>query len=137
VDAPTAAEIEERLRRFFAADPRGAAAVFLFGSTARGTRRPTSDVDLGVLFAEDPPHTLDGLHLDLAGDLEDLLGLPVQLVVLNHAPPDLVHRVLRDGVLVLDRDPSRRVRFTVKSRNEYFDLLPHLERYRRFPEARR
>jgi hypothetical protein len=39
--------------------------------------------------------------------------------------------VLRDGLLVLDRDPSVRIRFEVRARNEYFDLLPFLLRYRR------
>jgi hypothetical protein len=42
-----------------------------------------------------------------------------------------VHRVLRDGVLLLDHDRSARIAFEVRSRNEYFDLLPILERYRR------
>jgi hypothetical protein len=52
------------------------------------------------------------------------------VVVLNSAPADLVHRVLRDGQLLLDRDRSRRIRFEVKARNEYFDLQPVLARYR-------
>jgi hypothetical protein len=39
--------------------------------------------------------------------------LPVQVVVLHAAPTDLVHRVLRDGILVLENDASRRVRFEV------------------------
>jgi hypothetical protein len=48
---------------------------------------------------------------------------------------DLVHRVLRDGVLLLERDRSARIRFEVRARNDYFDLLPHLRRYRRFGEG--
>jgi len=44
--------------------------------------------------------------------------------------PDLVHRILRDGILCLDRDRSARIRFEVKARGEYFDLLPYLQRYR-------
>ena len=54
----------------------------------------------------------------------------MQIVVLNTAPVDLVHRVLRDGHLLLDRDRGRRIRFEVKARNEYFDLQPVLARYR-------
>ena len=61
--------------------------------------------------------------------------MPVDLVVLNRAQPDLIHRVLRDGRLILDRDPGRRIAFEVRSRNDYFDLLPFLRRYRR-QEAR-
>ena len=52
-------------------------------------------------------------------------------MILDTAPPDLIHRVLRDGELVLDRDPSARVRFEVAARNAYFDLKPFLDRYRR------
>ncbi|MBK1630111.1 DNA polymerase subunit beta [Thiohalocapsa halophila] len=105
---------------------------YLFGSVARGEDRPDSDVDLAVLFRDDPPRTLAGLHLDLADRLTGALGgRRVDLVVLNRAPVDLVHRVLRDGVLLLERDRSARIRFEVRARNEYFDLLPHLERYRR------
>ena len=59
-----------------------------------------------------------------------MLGVPVQVVALNHAPVDLVHRVLRDGKLLVDRDPSARIRFEVRARNEFFDLKPILDRYR-------
>jgi hypothetical protein len=52
---------------------------------------------------------------------------------MNHAAPDLLHRVLRDGEILLDRDPSFRIQFEVRTRNEYFDLLPILRRYRRYP----
>jgi hypothetical protein len=55
--------------------------------------------------------------------------------VLNTAPPDLVHRVLRDGVLVLERDASARIRFEVRARNEYFDLRPRLDEYRRISQG--
>ncbi len=128
---PDRARVEERLRRFFAADPRGAVAVYLFGSVARDNARPGSDVDVAVLFEKAPPRTLAGLHLGLAGDLEALLEAPVQLIVLNRASADLVHNILLDGRLLLDRDPGRRIEFEVRLRNEYFDLQPFLERYRR------
>ena len=52
-------------------------------------------------------------------------------MVLNRAPSDLIHRVLRDGILVLARDPGARIRFEVAARNRYFDLQPFLRRYRR------
>lgn len=123
--------IEEQLRRFFAQDGRDVVAAYLFGSVARGTHGPGSDVDIAVLLERPPPRTFEGLPLDLEARLEKVLGRPVQLVVLNDAPPDLVHRVLRDGRLLLDRDRSRRIGFEVRARNEYFDLLPHLIRYRR------
>lgn len=109
----------------------GLSVVYLFGSEARGEARPSSDVDVAVLFDHDPPKGLAGLALDLQGDLELLLHRPVDLVVLNRAPAELVHRVLRDGEIVLERDRSHRIRFEVAKRNEYWDLLPILREYRR------
>jgi hypothetical protein len=108
---------------------------YLFGSEARGEAGPDSDVDVAVLFQHEPPLTLDGLGLDLAAALEDVLGRPVDLVVLDRASPDLVHRVLRDGILVYEADRAARVRFEVRSRAEYFDVLPYLQEYRRVAGA--
>jgi predicted nucleotidyltransferase len=118
------------LRQHFAARSGGVVAAWLFGSVARGTARHDSDIDVAILFAEAPPSTLEGLPLDSEDELGRQLGRPVQVVVMNEAPVDLVHRVMRDGILVYERDRNARVRFEVRSRNEYFDLLPYLRRYR-------
>jgi predicted nucleotidyltransferase len=119
------------LREFFAQPPAGTAAVYLYGSVARGDSRPGSDLDVAILFEQDPPRTLEGLHTAIADDLQAALGRPVDLVILNHASPDLVHRVLRDGVLVCEPDRSARIRFEVRLRNEYFDMEPIRSLYRR------
>jgi len=130
-------DVERRLAGFFQADSHGAAAVYLFGSVARGTARPDSDVDIGVLFAIAPEPTLDAQPFALENELERVLGRAVQIVVLNRAPVDLRIRVLRDGRLVLDRDPSARIRFEVQTRNEAFDLEPILREYRSSAGTRR
>ncbi|MCC7072277.1 MAG: nucleotidyltransferase domain-containing protein [Deltaproteobacteria bacterium] len=118
------------MQEFFRRAPLDAAAAWLFGSTARGTARCDSDVDVAVLFAHTPTSTLAAQPFALEDELRALLGKPTQVVALNRAPVDLVHRVLRDGILVFEGDRSARVRFEVKARNEYFDLLPMLQRYR-------
>ncbi len=128
------AEIVEQLTDALQGAGRHVVAAWLFGSLARDEPRPDSDVDVAVLLGE-APRTLPDLPLDLEDRLERTLRRPVQVVAVNEAPVDLVHRVLRDGVLLLDRNPSRRVRFEVQRRNEYFDLLPHLRRYRLLPEG--
>ena len=122
--------IAGRLRAFFEAEHHDAAVVYLFGSVARGDATESSDVDVAVLYTSDPPLSYDGLPLTLEGELERLLGRTTQLVTMNHAPVDLRVRVLRDGVLVLDRDPPARIWFEVRTRNEWFDLEPVLREYR-------
>jgi predicted nucleotidyltransferase len=118
------------VRDFFSDAPPGVGAVYLFGSRARETATPRSDVDVAILYAQPPAPSLEGIPLDTEADLERVLGVPVQVVVLNQAPVDLVHRVLRDGKLLLDRDPSARIRFEVRARNEFFDLQRVLAQYR-------
>jgi predicted nucleotidyltransferase len=125
------AELEARLRERLADAPPQVTAAYLFGSRARGTSGPASDVDVAALLDRAPEPSLAGRLLPLEGDLERSVGAAVQLVILNDAPPDLVHRVLRDGRILLDRDRSARIRFEVKARNEYFDTQPIRDRYRR------
>ena len=130
------AAIQDRLRRYFADHGEGLAAVYLFGSVARGTANERSDVDIGVLFQQDPESVLGSSGMRLEGELERLLGRRCQVVTMNTAPVDLAIRVLRAEVLLLDRDRSARIRFEVRTRNEFFDLEPHLTRYRRMRAER-
>jgi predicted nucleotidyltransferase len=97
--------------------------------------RSDSDVDIGLLYPSPPAATLEAQPFLVAAELESLLGRPVDIVVLNTAPVDLVHRVLRDGVLLLQPNPSARIAFEVRARNEYFDLLPILRRYRQLGKS--
>ena len=111
------------------------ACVYLFGSAARGEARAGSDVDLAVLYHPEPAPALT-VGSVLACELERALRQTVDLVIANFAPPDLVHRILRDGELVFERDASARIQFEVRARNEYFDVLPYLLEYRQASSKR-
>ena len=124
-------QLEKALQEVLDSSDEGVVAAYLFGSLARGTGSTDSDVDIGILLRSSPVEALDSPRFFLEGELERAARRRVQLVILNDAPPDLVHRVLRDGRLLLDRDRSTRIQFEVDSRNRYFDLLPVLERYRK------
>jgi predicted nucleotidyltransferase len=124
-------EIIFELKRFFAERAQDIVVAYVFGSVARGESGPMSDVDVGILFTAPPSPTLSGPVLTIEGELEKRLRRTVQVVALNNAPVDLVHRVLRDGEIVYEADRSARIRFEVAARNVYFDLLPVLRRYRK------
>jgi predicted nucleotidyltransferase len=124
-------QIELRAKEVLASTDDRLVAAYLFGSVARATASATSDIDVGILFRTAPPGRLNDVRFNLEGLLERALGQTVQVVVLNQAPPDLIHRVLRDGRLLVERDRAARIRFEVRARNEYFDLVPTLNRYRR------
>ena len=113
------------------AERHGIAAAWLFGSVARDTAGPESDVDVAILLSEDPPRTLAGLKLDLESELELALRVSVQLVVLNRVPSELAVTVFREGKLLVERDRARRLEFEVRKRNEFWDIEPILRLYRR------
>jgi len=118
------------LRAALEAEPAIIAA-WLFGSRARGTARADSDVDVAVLFG--PVARRAEAAWDLEARLSIALRLPVQVVVADGAPADLVRRVLRDGRLLVDRDRAARIRFEVRKRIEYFDMTPIWRQIRRLP----
>ena len=62
--------------------------VYLFGSVVKGKNRKNSDVDVGILFSEDMDsiERFD-LKLEIACELEDLLGTKMDIVDLNSAVP--------------------------------------------------
>lgn len=122
--------LEQHLCEFFQSRAK-VCSVYLFGSRAAGAARADSDVDVGLLYFQAPPATLTSMPFREEAELSAELRLPVQLIVMNTAPVDLVHRILRSQRLLLDKDPSFRIRFEVKRRNEYFDLKPILDQYRR------
>lgn len=129
-------DLGSRIAAVLAARPERIAAAWLFGSRAAGRARADSDVDVAVLMRDDPPSTLEGMSFDIAAALEDQLEIPVDLVVLNRAPVELVHFVLGGGELVYETDAARRVAFEVRARAEYFDLKPILDEYRQPQEHR-
>ena len=74
----------------------------MFGSFARGEEKPWSDLDILVQYDRSQPIGL----LKIAGmqlDLEDLLGLEVDLVEEGTLRPWAVENVNRDRRLIYER----------------------------------
>jgi predicted nucleotidyltransferase len=115
-----------RSRLAAALDREGVVSALLFGSQATGRAGPLSDVDIGLWLdpkLDDPERS--ALQLDLIGAAADALSTgEVQVVVLNDAPSLLAHRVLRDGIRLVDRDPRARIRLEARALLEYLDTAP-------------
>ena len=109
-------EIEAKLRDFFAMQDIKLA--FLIGSYAKGTARPDSDVDVAVLFGR----SFDVKQvLDLKEQLTELVGVDVDLVVLDSVGPVMKMQVLKTGIL-LHAEKGAYEQFFVSTVNEYDDL---------------
>lgn len=68
----------------------------IFGSYARGDQRPDSDVD--ILVDIDPSVDLE--FVTLATQIEQLLGLPVELVSLRAIKPNKLEYIEQDLIYV-------------------------------------
>lgn len=110
----------DALRAVCNADPRIGYAL-VFGSSVSGTTHADSDVDVAIGGA----CQLDLLTLgDLLSKLEAAAGRPVDLVLLEEAPPGLAYRVFRDGRAIVVRDePAFRARLA-RAILDYLDFRP-------------
>ena len=75
---------------------RGLTALTLFGSTARGTSRPDSDVDVLIDIAPDIRFSLVDL-VSVKDFLEDKLGRSVDVVTREGLPPAFRDRIVREA----------------------------------------
>ncbi len=107
-------------------------AAYVYGSVARGTMTPFSDVDVALVLRESLP-SYDRLMLELAvqGAIEEAIGFsPVDVRAINEAPLMIRGRIVQQGILLYERDWRRRVAFEVQTRKRYFDFAPAARRLR-------
>jgi predicted nucleotidyltransferase len=100
------------------------AAAYLYGSAARGSDTPLSDLDLAILPVEGLGETARAaLQRELLAKLGPMgRARPVDVRFFDELPLAVRGRVLHDGLLVIDRDPALRVRTEVRSRMDYHDF---------------
>lgn len=98
---------------------------YVFGSVAR--RQPWRDVDIAVMPAASMPAGAVALG-GLIARLEAALGCKVDLVDLTHENLPFVGPMLRERVVVLDRDTAARRAFEISVTSRWIDMEPVLAR---------
>lgn len=94
----------------------------VFGSVGRGTQHSQSDLDVAIGGVS---RQLSVLELgELIGRLEAAARRPVDLLLLDEAPPSLAYRVFRDGKVILERDHDALAKRKARAALEYFDFEP-------------
>ena len=108
---------------------REAVFAYVFGSTATGTARKGSDVDVAVYLDPGERRRFFDIRLELLEKVTRAIADQADILVLNTAAPFLKYVVLKEGKLVFERDPEARLDFELKALNEYFDYKPILKQY--------
>ena len=92
---------------------------YVYGSYAKGRQKEHSDLDIAV-YINNPVADITSFVMNLKLVLEDVIRREVHLAVLNSAPPLLKQQVLKNGVLVFERDRRVRIEFIKRSYFEFF-----------------
>jgi uncharacterized protein len=120
----TEAATAEAIRRVMEGVPEVAAA-WLFGSVARGTARPDSDLDVGVVYRRRRGDDHRRLAPSIAMELARATGIErIDVIELEAQGPIFAHRVLCDGQRVYEADRDRRVDFESDTMSRAFDFMP-------------
>ncbi len=101
-------------------------AAYVYGSVARGTVLPTSDVDIALVLTESlPPYEGLQLELTIEGEVEEASGIsPVDVRVINDAPLLVKGRILQEGIRVYEGGRQKRIAFEVLTLQQYHDFQP-------------
>ena len=104
------------LRKFLEKKPDILIAI-LFGSATR--RNLVRDLDIGVYFREKP----DLMEIcKLIVELEDLTGIPIDLIPLDEAPPKLLQKIISQGIIITVKDARLPSELTKKALAEIMDI---------------
>ncbi|MEW6740889.1 MAG: nucleotidyltransferase domain-containing protein [Nitrospirota bacterium] len=101
-------------------------ALYIFGSAANGKETAESDIDIAVLINDRKRgrKTYESLKKTYYSASPKFSLRPIDIVVLNTAPPFLKHRIIKTGKVLFDRNRRLRVRFTTQAIIEYLDFKP-------------
>lgn len=101
---------------------------YLFGSRALGKAGFLSDYDIAVLCAPSSgPELMYQIAHELAGTLRTD---KIDVINLSAAPLELQYRIIKEGVLLHEKDRYIRVEFEANVLSRYFDFLPVLRKQR-------
>ena len=112
----------DELRRVLASEP-GVAYALVFGSAARVSLRPDSDVDVAIELRTGAARDVVTLGT-LVARIESAVRRRVDLVLLDEAAPALAYRIFRDGRLLVEHDHDALVSRKARAILEYLDFKP-------------
>ena len=104
---------------------------YFFGSYARGSVHPFSDLDIGIYVEEMSLREYLKLELSLSLEIDEKLGHDVasDVRIINNLPLVLKGKIITEGFLIYSRNEILRVNFETSVRIAYFDFLPVLRNY--------
>lgn len=126
----------DQIVKYFKKKPK-VAAVYLYGSYARGDAKKDSDIDLGVVLKGKRFYQFNETNkLNLSTELSTLLKQKVKTQNLAACPVEFAYKVISERKLIHSADEKARIAFEEKLFRNYFDLKPALDEYYKYNQRK-
>ena len=124
--------LKEKIRKYFSDKPE-IAAVYLYGSFAKGRARKDSDIDLAVLVNDKGGFSgFDIPQTRYTYDLQKITHKEVEVQNLDAVSVDFAKRVISEGKILLGLESKKRIEFEEKVLREFFDMKPSIDEYYKY-----
>jgi predicted nucleotidyltransferase len=110
---------------------------YLYGSTVHDPNLPGGDIDVAVYLTPAKPEKYSKREVELLAILVSKLHTDaIDLRILNMLPLVIQYGILKEGILVLSHDETRRTEFETSVMLRFFELKPCLDEYQRMLSQR-
>lgn len=97
--------------------------LYLFGSRASKTNKADSDIDLAVFVnKQHNPHD-PLLDLKMGAFFAEHLKKKTDIVIMNDANPIIQHEVLKNGIILFEKNSENRAKYELTSFKKYIDHI--------------
>jgi predicted nucleotidyltransferase len=102
---------------------------YLFGSRVKGYANEMSDWDIAIYLKTPLKESNRWPAFELEAEVSRIIGGTIQVIVLNNPlSPVFAFEILKDGIVLLDRDPNLRMDFENRMLRYYYDWQYFLKR---------
>jgi len=100
---------------------------YIYGSFVRSDK--FSDIDIGIFVRK--KRSLEPLNYEFKfeKEIQSFIHLPVDVRIINHAPLSFVYNVIKEGILITDKDASIRADFEGIIFKKYLDFAFFRKQY--------
>ncbi len=103
---------------------------YIFGSRVRSSANKRSDCDIAVYFHKDPRKLLGWTVFQLEAEIAKEIGLETQITILNGLDaPVFAFQIISDGIILVDKEPKRRILYEASVLKQYHDWQYFLRRH--------
>jgi len=93
---------------------------YIFGSFVRDEK--FSDIDIGIFCNEKISKEPLTFEFDLEKEIKSFTKFPVDVRIINHAPLSFIYHVIKEGILIADKDTGKRTDFEGMIFKKYLDF---------------